>query len=71
MTQHQFTDDRLAGLYDRFYPPERRADFARTDIDENLGRHARTCSCAAARTVHPFIRNNSPVSNSGNPTIPE
>jgi SAM-dependent methyltransferase len=28
MMQHQFTDDRLAGLYDRFYPPERRADFA-------------------------------------------
>jgi SAM-dependent methyltransferase len=28
MTQHQFTDDRLAGLYDRFYPPEQRADFA-------------------------------------------
>ncbi len=28
MTQYQFTDDRLAGLYDRFYPPERRADFA-------------------------------------------
>jgi ubiquinone/menaquinone biosynthesis C-methylase UbiE len=28
MTQHQFTDDRLAGLYDRFYPPERRSDFA-------------------------------------------
>jgi len=28
MTQHQFTDDRLASLYDRFYPPEQRADFA-------------------------------------------
>lgn len=27
MTQHQFTDNRLAALYDRFYPPERRADF--------------------------------------------
>ncbi len=28
MTQHQFSDARLAGLYDRFYPPEQRADFA-------------------------------------------
>jgi SAM-dependent methyltransferase len=28
MAQHQFTDDRLAGLYDRFYPPAQRADFA-------------------------------------------
>jgi SAM-dependent methyltransferase len=28
MIEHQFTEDRLAALYDRFYPPERRADFA-------------------------------------------
>jgi SAM-dependent methyltransferase len=26
--EQQFTDERLAALYDRFYPPERRADFA-------------------------------------------
>jgi SAM-dependent methyltransferase len=28
MIEQQFTQDRLAALYDRFYPPERRADFA-------------------------------------------
>ena len=28
MIERQFTEDRLAALYDRFYPPERRADFA-------------------------------------------
>jgi SAM-dependent methyltransferase len=28
MVEHQFTEDRLAALYDRFYPPERRDDFA-------------------------------------------
>lgn len=28
MTERQFTEDRLAALYDVFYPPERRADFA-------------------------------------------
>ncbi len=28
MPEHQFTADRLAALYDRFYPPEGRADFA-------------------------------------------
>ncbi len=26
--ERQFAEDRLAALYDRFYPPERRADFA-------------------------------------------
>jgi SAM-dependent methyltransferase len=26
--EHQFAEDRLAALYDRFYPPEERADFA-------------------------------------------
>jgi SAM-dependent methyltransferase len=28
MIEHQFTEDRLAALYDLFYPPKRRADFA-------------------------------------------
>ena len=28
MIEHQFTEDRLAALYDVFYPPERRDDFA-------------------------------------------
>ena len=28
MIARQFTEDRLAAVYDRFYPPERRADFA-------------------------------------------
>ena len=28
MIERQFTEDRLAALYDRFYPPERRGDFA-------------------------------------------
>ena len=28
MIEHQFIEDRLAALYDLFYPPERRADFA-------------------------------------------
>lgn len=28
MIERQFTENRLAALYDRFYPPERRADFA-------------------------------------------
>ena len=28
MIERQFTEDRLAALYDRFYPPGRRADFA-------------------------------------------
>ncbi len=28
MIEHQFTEDRLAALYDRFYPPTQRADFA-------------------------------------------
>jgi ubiquinone/menaquinone biosynthesis C-methylase UbiE len=28
MIERQFAEDRLAALYDRFYPPERRADFA-------------------------------------------
>jgi SAM-dependent methyltransferase len=28
MVERQFTDDRLAALYDRFYPPEQRDDFA-------------------------------------------
>lgn len=28
LVEHQFSADRLAALYDRFYPPERRADFA-------------------------------------------
>jgi SAM-dependent methyltransferase len=28
MIEQQFTEDRLAALYDVFYPPERRADFA-------------------------------------------
>jgi len=28
MIERQFTEDRLAALYDLFYPPERRADFA-------------------------------------------
>jgi SAM-dependent methyltransferase len=28
MIEHQFTEDRLAALYDLFYPPEQRADFA-------------------------------------------
>ena len=28
MVEHQFTNDRLAALYDRFYPPEQRDDFA-------------------------------------------
>ena len=28
MIEHQFTEDRLAALYDRFYPPARRDDFA-------------------------------------------
>ena len=28
MIERQFTEDRLAALYDRFYPPERRDDFA-------------------------------------------
>jgi hypothetical protein len=30
MIEHQFTEDRLAALYDRFYPPARRDDFAST-----------------------------------------
>lgn len=28
MTERQFSEDRLAALYDRFFPPERREDFA-------------------------------------------
>jgi SAM-dependent methyltransferase len=28
IVEHQFTEDRLAALYDVFYPPERRDDFA-------------------------------------------
>ncbi len=28
MIERQFTEDRLAALYDRFYPPQRRDDFA-------------------------------------------
>ena len=28
MIEHQFTDNRLAALYDRFYPPTQRDDFA-------------------------------------------
>jgi SAM-dependent methyltransferase len=28
MTERQFSEHRLAALYDRFYPPEKRADFA-------------------------------------------